>query len=149
MSSGWKSRPPQSYRLLPPPDIAKNFRKAKQRLPDPGHFFTAFVPRTLPTPTTSSDGFISTTKRARWRPFNVKCVDPSFGCRKGRLWYSAGSSRLGFRQRSLDYDSGTPPPTHRWQTSDSRLYRIRWSTLKITSSLGGLALLYAKHSTGD
>jgi hypothetical protein len=67
-------------------------------------------PCALPTPTTRlNDGTIPTTKRARWRPFNFKCVDPSLRHCEGCLWHSTSSNRPGFRQRSLDYDSGVFP----------------------------------------
>jgi hypothetical protein len=55
--------------------------------------------RALLIPTTSSDyGInISTAKRARCRPSDVRCLHPSFEHRKGRLWYSTRSNRSRFR----------------------------------------------------
>jgi hypothetical protein len=112
---------------------------------------TARVPRTLLAPTTSSyDGFnIPTTKRARWCFCNVRCVHPRFGPSHGHLRYSASSNRIWHRVRPPNYDSREFPSTLQRRTPESRLSRTRCPTIRILSTLGGLVVMYARHSTGN
>jgi hypothetical protein len=42
-----------------------------------------------------------------------------------------------------------PPPTLRRRTSDLRLSRTRCPTIRISSTLDGLVVMYARYFTGD
>ena len=111
---------------------------------------TACVPPTPLTTTTSFDnGLTQAVKRARCCPFDVRCGYPGFKPCKRRLWYPTSSNRPQLCQRPSDYHSGTFSPALRSRTSNSRLSRTRWPTIRTTSNLDGPALMYVKHSTGD
>ena len=95
------------------------------------------------------DGFIPPTKRARCCLFDTGCIHPNFKPREGHLWYPTSSNRLCCCRRPPDHDSGTFSFTLRRRASDPHLSRILWPTIRTTLSLGGLALVCAKHCTGD
>jgi hypothetical protein len=101
----------------------------------------------LTSATSLGNGFVPAAKSARWRFFNVRSLHSSFKLCQGHLRYSARSNRLWIRFRPPDHDSGMFPLTLRRHTSDSRLPRTRWPTIRIMSTLGKLAVTYVKHST--
>ena len=87
--------------------------------------------------------------RARSCPSNPGCVHSSFKHRKRHLRHSTGSSCLWVRQRPTHYDPGASPSTVQRRTSDTRLSRILWPTIRISSTSAGPAATCAKYSTGD
>jgi hypothetical protein len=102
----------------------------------------------LLTSTTSlGDGFIPAANSARWCSFNVGCLHSSFKLCQGLLWYPARSNRLWIRFRPPHHDSGMFPLTLYRLTSDSRMSRTRWPTIRIMSNLDRLAVMYVRYST--
>jgi hypothetical protein len=142
------------YRSLAPESVilsasSTNGHEAKW---PPIRVWVRAVPRAFLTPAiTFYDGLnIPAAERARSRYSNTRRVHSSPKQREGRLRYSTNPDCSRFRQYPLDHDSSPFPPIPQQRpTADSLLSRTPCQTIRITSTLAGIAVMCVKYSIGD
>jgi hypothetical protein len=109
----------------------------------------SYAPRTSHTYHFHHGFNIPAAERARSGPPNARRVHPGFKHRERHLRHPPCSSCLWICWRPLDYNSGAFSTNVLILTCGLCLFRTRWPMIRITSTLGGLAVMYAKSFTGN